>query len=272
MVSKSEEMQTEGYGIGLVEAFSFLKCNRKYIFLGGLAGLMFAVVYIGLTPKKYEASWHMKMAQYVYANKITSIEEPGALAERLRSPTTYSDEVKKICAMPVGGEFGEYLGGALKVDVIKNSSDVLAMKLTALSTEQASSCAEAIATMIIKQQRTFVEESLAGSQQQLIQYKQILKEEQADLEKLKKSEASSLGYLVKFGQLSSLRARIGSLQEEIFSSQLHPARLVSPIYVPSKSGSPKVVFVSLLGIALGLMLGLLSALIIKAWRGSRQNN
>lgn len=100
----------------------------------------------------------------------------------------------------------------------------------------------------------------------MLQYQQALREEQQQLDKIKKSELDYFAYLAKLDKLSWLRTRIDVLQEEVLLSQLHPAKLIAPIYVPNKPVSLKVGLVLRLGLALGLMLGLLYTLGREGWR------
>lgn len=265
---KNEGMQTEGNEFGLVEAITFLKNNWKGIILGGLVGLLFSVAnYAVLTPKRYEARWQVQMADFgiskVSNNKS---EDPAALIQRLRMPTVYTVEVQQTCGMPTSGEYGDYLNGSLKVIPVKNVANVAEMTLTAPSPESARKCAEAIVAMIVAQQRRQIEESLAGRQAQVAEYQQDLLEEQQQLEKIKKSELGNFGYLAKLDRLSWLRERIDALHEEALQSQMHPAKLVAPIYVPSKPASPKLTPMLLLGAMLGMILGVLFPVGRVVWR------
>lgn len=268
-------MQTEGNEFGLVEAIAFLKNNRKSIILGGLVGLLISVAYVVLTPKKYEARWQVQMANFGISKVSNNIsnkdsnnvsEDPAALIQRLRTPTAYTAEVQQTCGMPTNGEYGDYLNGSLKVIAVKNVANAVEMTLTSPSPESARKCAEAIVAMIVAQQRSQIEESLAGRQAQAAEYQQALLEEQQQLEKIKKSELGNFGYLARLDKLSWLRARIDELHEEALQSQMHPAKLVAPIYVPSKPVSPKLAPALLLGVLLGMMLGLLYAIGREVWR------
>lgn len=255
---QDEKLQTSGEEISLKDIVNFFKCNYKPIVIWGAAGLLISSAYVIRVPKKYEATWQMQMAQ--------SSEEPAALVQRLRMPTGYSVEVPRHCEMPEDGEFGDYLGGKLEIKVTKDVAAKVDMKVRAASPMQARQCAEAIVTMIVAQQRSLIQERLAGRQEQITQYQQALVEEQEQLEKIKMSTLGNFGYLAKLDKLSWLRARIDGLQEEIFLSQMHPAKLIAPIYVPNKPVSPKVGLVVSSGVLLGLMLGVLYALVREGWR------
>lgn len=264
--------------IGLNDVMVFLKSNRRSIVLGGFIGLSFAIAYIGLTPNKYEARWQVQMAKFVNngnvsanSNGTNSIsfslsEDPAALIQRLRVPTVYSPAVRQSCGVNEGSDPGEDLGGRLKVNLIKNVNDSVEMKVVSSSRDQAMKCAEALTGMIVEQQRDLIVERLAGRQTQLAEYRKALLVEQQQLEKLRNSELGNFGYLAKLDQVSWLRTRIDGLQEEAMLSQLHPARLTTPIYVPSGAVSPAVGMSLVLGALLGLMFGLIFALAREVWR------
>ena len=253
---QNENSQTASDEISLKDIVDFLKRNWKLIVLCGVAGLLISSAYIIRAPKNYEARWQMQMAQFNNSNS----EEPVALIERLRSSTTYPVEVQQHCGMPENGEFGDYLNKKLEVQVIKNLTKAVQFKFRAANPEQAKQCAEAIVAMVMAQQRSLIEESLAGRHAQLAQYQLALTEEQRQLEKIKKSELGNFGYLAKLDKLSWLRTRIDALQEEALLSQKRPAKLIAPIYAPSKPILPRLGLVLLLGLSLGLMLGMLYAL------------
>lgn len=264
-------MQAEDSEIALKDVVGFLKNNRRQIALGGLCGLLLSVTYLVFTPKTFEARLQVQMAEFVHSNSgnsnsNSSIEEPAALIQRLRMPTTFSEEVQDTCDMPDNGEFGDYLGGKLKVVAVKNVANTVEMTVNASSPDHAKKCAEAIMTMVVEQQRKQIEDRLIGSQEQVLEYQRALHDEEQQLEKIKKSEIGNFGYLAKLDKLSWLRARIDALHEETLLAQMHPAKLVAPIYAPSEAVSPKKSLVLLLGMVLGLLLGLLYIFGRQVWR------
>ena len=271
---QSEELQTGNNGISLKDIVAFFKRNRMQIVIFGLVGLLFSTAYVVLTPKSYEARWQLQMAQFVNSNSNSNnsnsnsnsnSEEPAALIQRLRMPTVYPVEVRQSCGISEDGDFKDYLDGNLKIDMVKNVPNSVEMKIRSSSPGQAMKCAEAVTAMIVAQQRSMIEERLAGRQGQLAEYQKALADEQQQLGKIKKTELGNFGYLAKLDRLSWLRARMDALREEALLSQLHPAKFVTPIYVPVEPITPKVKSVLLFGALLGLMLGVLRALGCERW-------
>lgn len=253
---QQEIQQTVNDGVSPGDIVDFFKRNYRLIAGAAGAGLLFLTAYVLVVPNKYEAVWQMQMAQVGNGNS----EEPAALIQRLRMPTAYPVEVQKACGMPEGGEFGEYLGGTLKLEVIKNVANAAGMKVRASSPERAKQCAEAIVAMVMAQQRGLIEERLAGRPEQILFVEQLLQRDMQLFESLRRNENGSLKYLAKLERINSLNARLDALKEEVLMSTQHPAKVTVPIFVPSKPVSPNVRLLLMVGALVGLMLGVLYAL------------
>ncbi len=263
---QNEIQQTVQTSVSLQDAILFLKKNYRLIIFCGLAGLIFSTIFLSRSPKVYEARWQLQMAQFASNNSFINIEEPVALIQRLRLPIAYSIEAKESCGTTKDDEIGDYLSGAFEIQTIKDVPSVVAMKFRAPSATLAKECAEAIGTMIVAQQRDLIADRMNGRHDQLTQYQQALHDENRQLETIKKSELSNFSYLAKLDKLSWLRTRIDSLQEEAILSQKHPAKLINPIYVTNKPVSPKKWQLIVLGILLGMVLGLMYAMVRQGWR------
>ena len=267
---QNEKQQTASDEISLRDIVDFFKRNYRLIVGGGVAGLLFSAAYALTVPNKYEASWQMQMAKTGNGNGNENgngnIEEPAALIQRLRVPTAYPVEVQRACGMPDGGEFGDYLGGTLKVEVVKNVANAVGMKVRVSSPELARQCADSIAAMVVAQQRGLIEERMAGHSELISSVEQMLQRDMKLFEGLKRNENGSLKYLAKLERINSLNARLDALKEEILMSTKRPAKVTVPIFVPSNPVSPKVRLLVIFGMLLGVMLGALYALGRDGWR------
>lgn len=250
--------------ISLKDMVIFLKRNQRTIIFFGMVGLLLSVAYLVLTPKKYEARWQMQMALFVNGNDNSNysstynIEEPAALIQRLSSPTAYPGEVQHSCNVPENG--GNYLGGVLEIKAFKNVVNGVEMKAIAISPDQAKRCADSLVAMIVAQQRSLIEDRLAGRQALMKEIQQVLQREQFSIEKLAQKKISSFEHYAKLSRINPLLMRIDALQEEILMSQKYPTKLLSPIYVTNTPVSPKNSLVMLFGLALSLVLGVIFAL------------
>lgn len=86
-----------------------------------------------------------------------------------------------------------------------------------------------------------------------------MREKRQQLDPIKKSGLGNFDYLAKLDKLSWLRTRMDVLQEEALLSQTHPAKLVAPLYTPSKPVSYKTGLLLQLGVSLGFIFGALYA-------------
>jgi len=246
--------QTSADEISLKDVMDFFVRNR-WIILGLIvAGLLLAAAYVATTEKSYEARWQLQMA----ASESVLVETPAILIHRLRVPTAYSVEVRQHCEMPQSGEFGDNLGGKLKTAAVKGINDFIEMKVAGSSPSQAMACAESIVAMITAQQNDLIEYHLANRRQQMAQYQRSLTEEQLQLERIRKSELVNFAYLARLEKTNWLRERIDALQDETRATQ--PAKLVVPVYAPSKPVSPRVPLALILGGLIGFLAGIMAAL------------
>lgn len=262
-------MQTVGKQASVEDVVNFISCSRSYILRAGGAGLLLAVIYVVLTPNSFEARWQMSMAQMVAGGTNSNSEEPAALIQRLKSTLTYPSNVLEICGKSGDEEWDEYLDKTLQVQTVKDVPNTAEFKLRAAGIVQASSCANAIVAMVVEQQRLIIGGRQAGKQEQLLQYQKALGEAVSQLETLKKTELGNFGYLAMLDKLTWLRSRIDGLQEELFLSQKHPAKLIAPVDVSRKPVAPKVPLVLLLGLLLGLTAGVLYAIAREGWRKAK---
>ena len=254
--------------ISLKEIFSFLQSNQRLIVIMSVIGLLFSISYLVFAPKKYEARLQIKMAQFVNGSNVSlsNIEEPAALIQRLRGPTIYPADVLQSCGIAESAEFGDYLGGVIKAEVVPNLASVISIKIIKSNPDDAKKCAEGLVSMIVFQQRDLIVDRLAGREDQLLKYKKLLQEEQQLLIKITESGPLRLSSLARLDKFIFLNSRIDALQEEVLLSKLHSAKLIAPIYSPSKSISPNVGLVLMFGFTLGLMSALLYSLWGIIWR------
>jgi len=245
--------------ISLNDLVDFIKSNWKRIVLFGIVGLLLSSAYVVLAPREYGAIWQMVMAQLSNNNNLSNSENPVALIERLRFPTTYPVEVQQQCGMQHDKDIGDYLNQRLEVQVINNLPNAVQFKYRANSQAQAKQCAEALVMMVVQQQQGLIESQLTVSKIQLARYQKSLAEEKRNFEKMN-NDIIGFAYLARIERLTFLRERIDALQTDIFLDQNYPAKLTAPIYASSKPIAPKVRLVLMLGILFGLMLGLLYVL------------
>lgn len=265
--------------IDVREVIRFFRQHRIIVASLCTTGLLCALIYLAITPAQYEAQLWLKMAQSSRNNDSITIsinngnvsvnskttsnsnisEEPEALAQRLRSPTTYTEVVRQNCGLQEEARLHHFLDRNLEAHAVKNSTTLFELKLRAASVSQARQCAESVVEMISSQQAKLIGEQMAGRGEQLERYQKAYQEEQKKLAVLSNNGLERFAYLAELDQLSWLRSRIGTLQEELNLSLKYPTKLTGPIFVSSKAVSPKVSITLLIGVLLGLMVGVLFA-------------
>ena len=255
------KQETVDVEIVLKNCIEFFRRTYRLIILMGLISLIISIAYVMLAPQKFEAVWQMQMAQQVTSTGFTNAEEPTVLIERMKSSATYPAENLQKCGISNVQDSDEYLDNALKIKIAKGLSTDVEMRFRGGSIALARQCAEGLISMIIDRQRGLIEERLLGRQDQVLRYQQAANESLQQIERIKKSELADVGYLVQMDRLGWLRSRIDTLQEEKVVSQLHPAKLTSPIIVSNKPVAPNIKKILLLGLGLGLVFGTLFAFI-----------
>ena len=256
--------------ISLKEILEFLHSNRRLLVIMSVMGLLFSVSYLVFAPKKYEVRLQMQMARFVNGNNasLSNIEEPAALIQRLRGPTIYPGDVLQSCGFSERAEFGDYLGGVIKAEIVPNLASVISIKIIKPNPDDAKKCAEGLFLMIVAQQRDLIADRFAGREEQLLKYKQLLQEEQQLLVKITDLGIVRLSSLARLDKFNFLNSRIDLLQEEISLSKLHSAKLIAPIYAPKKPISLNVGLILMLGFTFGLMLAILYSLVRFKWRSA----
>jgi len=258
-------------GVMLDDIIGFIAGNKRQLIIGAVLGIAAATVYVGVSPKVYEAKWQMTVAHMVAGvndgekTRMMKAEEPEALVQRLKLTSAYPAIVVQECEIENEDELTEFVRARLKVQVVKNVEDMVEFRLRAESKGGGTACAEAIVAMVVEQQQLLIQDYQAGKQEQLIQYQKSFQEEMQLLDKLKYSDLGNFGYLAKLDKISWLRTRIDTLQESIFLSTKYPAKLTSNIEVSNHPVSPKRGISMLLGSLLGMLLGALWIFARKHW-------
>jgi hypothetical protein len=247
--------QAETDGISLKSITYFLKRNVSTFIVGGLAGIIVATAFVLLVPKRYESKMQLRMAQLGNG----SIEDPTAFSQRLRALTVYPGNVLQACEKFDEEELGGYLDGVVEVATVKNVPNIVEMKVRGSSPEQVKNCSESIMQMIVEQQSDLIREKLIGHKTQIAMYLQTLRDENRNLENIKRPDIGGIAYLSVLGKISWLRSRIDTLQEEEMLSQVHPTKLTVPIFISQRQTFPRVRLTLLIGILIGLSAGALVA-------------
>jgi len=242
----------------------FFLQNWKLITVFGVLGLFVSGIYGLLKPVQYEASFQIKIAQYISnlniqpLTNIVNIEPLTELENQLKIPTVYSGEVLQKCGMSEGSVDGPFMNGRYNVSVI-NGVNAIEIKLRSNKPESARSCANSLQNNIIAMQQAMTDDLLKIKQKQLEQSQKSFEEIEGHFNHIKQGEMTGFAFLTSLDEMNSLRDRMDRLNDEIFFAKSHPAKLIAPIYVSSQPVSRKTPIIILGGIFAGMLLGIFFA-------------
>lgn len=260
-----------------VEAFSlldilhFLKINYKMIAITTIAGLIIASTWLVLTPKQFEATAKIAMAQIGANNKNinpvwVSIEEPPLMISRLSAPTSFTPEVLSDCGSDDVPTSGLALSASIKFAVPKGVTNMVELKTYGKSPEGALSCAQAIFELIKDTQAKILAPYMTDAKVRLEEDIERLARAKDLIVKADKSDsAMGAAYLATRDEIRFLLDEISVYTNVVSRSQNRVAHLLVPIYASETPIAPKNRVVVASGLFGGLFLGLLLALSRQMW-------
>jgi LPS O-antigen subunit length determinant protein (WzzB/FepE family) len=255
--------------ISLIDIVRFLKGACKTILIFGLLGITAAIAYLVITPKQYEATAQIAMAQIGAANNNNNnisplginIEEPALMIARLSSPTSFTSEELAACGFEDKPDGAAALAKAIKLAPPKGVPNVVELKTFGASPEVAKGCANAIFDLAKKTQAQivapYIEEAkskLADNEQRINSAKELM------LRSDKAGFAMSAAYLSNRDEIVYLLNEINNLKNILISDKNRATRLIAPVYASDMPISPKKRMALAAGLFGGLFLGLLIAL------------
>lgn len=253
--------------ISLRDIAQFLKDGKLWIVSAVVICTVLGVAYAFFASPKYEATAYLEMASVAGV----PVETPLILAEKLKLPLYYSIETYKPCRsenkLPSPGQF---LIEELRPLVSKNAP-IVTIKFQAETANIAQVCLESVVADIRKRQSALMAPILDVKKNQLLTLRQKLDaaERLITLLPIKKGRfvfddtkpsgsALLLGTLLaKDNETRELRSQINDLQIALAEPQTKLTTLVTPIYAPNVKVEPKPVFVILVAVLGGLVLGVL---------------
>ncbi len=269
--SLNNSQDSEGE-ISLIDILRFLKGAHKTILLFGVVGLAIATAYLAITPKQYEATAQIAMAQIGTANNNNlnplriNIEEPSLLIARMTQPTSFTPQVISSCGMEESANSGAVLSKSIKLAPPKGVANVVELRTFGKSPEAALGCAQAIFDLIKNTQAQivapYIEEAkikLKDDEERLAKAKDLVAK--AD----KSGSAMGAAYLSTRDEIRFLLDEITSLKNVVTSNQNRATRLIAPIYASDIPVAPKKRIVLAAGLFGGLFAGLLLALARLMW-------
>lgn len=253
--------------ISLQDILIFLKRSYKLIALIGILGVAASFGYLLVTPKQYQASAQIQMAQIGAANNNNNIkplgvniEEPALLIARLSSPTSYTAEITKVCGIDSTKDAQAILSKSVKLTIPKGVANVVDLKIIGASPEASINCAQAVFDLVKTTQAQIIKPYIEEAKAKLLDSQERLTKAQDLVIKADKSgSAMGAAYLSTRDEIRFLLDEITALKNVVSSSENRATRLVAPIYASDDPIAPKKRNVLLAGLFGGLFLGLLIA-------------
>jgi LPS O-antigen subunit length determinant protein (WzzB/FepE family) len=266
MTNQQHQSDTEAE-ISLIDILRFLKGVYKTILILGAVGLAIAVVYLTVTPKQYEASAQITMAQIGSANSRLSplgvnIEEPALLIMRLSSPASYTPEAIAACGLSGQANAGLALSKSIKLTPAKGVASVVDIKTFGGTPQSAQQCLQAVFDLVKTTQSQIVTPYIEEAKVKLVDDEDRLQKAKDLVARSDKSGAEiGASYLSTRDEIRYLLDEITSLRNVVTSNQNLATRMVAPIYASDVPIAPKKRMVLASGLLGGLFLGLLLALV-----------
>lgn len=266
----SQDAQQLEDEISLLDILIFFRRSYKLIAFIGILGVVTSFGYLLITPKQYQASAQIQMAQIGAANKNNNIsslginiEEPALLILRLSSPTSYTAEITKPCGLDSAKDAQSILSKSVKLTIPKGVANVIDLKIVGTSPEASINCAQAVFDLIKTTQaqiiKPYIEEAKAKL---LVDQERLVKAQELVMRADKSGSTMSAAYLSTRDEIRFLLDEINAMKNGVASNENRATRLVAPIYASDDPNAPKKRNILLAGLFWGLFLGLLIAL----WR------
>lgn len=253
--------------ISLIDILRFLKNAWKAIAIFGALGIALSIAYLAITPKQYEASVQITMAQIGAANNNNisplgvNVEEPALLISRLSFPTSFTPEAMAACGLQDHANTDASLSKSIKLTAPKGVASVVELKTLGPTPQAAQECVVAVFELIKITQAQIVTPYIEQAKGKLADDEERLQKAKDLVARFDKSgSAMSASYLTTRDEIRYLLDEITALKNLITSNQNRATRMVAPIYASGVPISPKKRMILATGLLGGLFLGLLIAL------------
>lgn len=256
--------------ISLKSTVNFLAESWKVIIFMGFLGLVGSIAYLWVTPSQYQATAQILMAQVGTSNttinpKGVDIEDPNLLMVRLRLPSAYSSQEIEACGFESPLASSEVLLNHVKFSTVKAVPSMIEIKVNRDSKEIAIACAQSVFENIKVSQFEIIKPYIEEAKNLLVKYQERLIYSQSLVARADKSGvALSAAYLANRDELKFLNEEIIRLNTFITTADARQTKLVSPIHVSGTPVFPKKTISLISGLMVGIVLGLIFALIQKA--------
>jgi hypothetical protein len=254
--------------LSLKEAINLFFDAWKTIAIFGLLGFLSSITYLLATPKQYEVTAQIQMAQINGNNNNNNnlnnnplgvnVEDPNLLLARMRIPSSYSDLEIKACGLGQSKAPAENLASLANFSVVKGVSGIVELKIRMNSKDQAIACAQGLFENIRRSQNQIMRPYIDEARNLLIKYQARLEGAREIIVRADKSDSAvTAAYLASRDEVRIVTDEIFRLNTYIAVGEARQTRLISPIYASNEPVLPRKKITLIAGLFLGLLLGFL---------------
>jgi LPS O-antigen subunit length determinant protein (WzzB/FepE family) len=283
--------ETEHFGqdeISLRDLWRVLINQKKWVIGIPILCVVLAAVRVSMVMPKWEATAVIQIGQVGQSGVGQGsqlIELPVRAIERMKMKSFEDDVLTRLKISreeenPMASLFRSTL--ALKA---LSTTDLIQVKIRAHSREQAQNWANAVVERLKDVHERLAQptiERLRKQQAELKKQMQIIEEERISLLRIVSKSSETSGdsrfsanlllsnlLLQKNAELREFEMRRLAADEQLTSVRTYPTSLIDRIYVPEKPASPKQLLVVILAAVLGLILGVIVALLRNYWQSAK---
>lgn len=247
--------------INLNNVFLFLKEGRKVICTAIILGLLGSVIYLLFVKPTFTATANIQMA--TVSGK--AIEEPDALAEKIKIPSYFSPEAIAECKSETGNWSPESFSKEIKV-VLYRKAPILGLSFGAREPAAAQACVNAIYKNVQSNQQALIQPIIDVKTAQVTRLRKKVEEiEKATKEfgknysERKDYGATDLWFAITTANdkdIQALLTQINDLELALAPPQTMSTHLVTPSYVLDARPARRILLALTLGLSAGLFLGI----------------
>lgn len=260
---------------GVREALTAIRRGRLLWVTFTLAGLLLGGVAAYMAPGKYEANAFIQVA--TFAN--LPVESPASLAEKMKLPLFYSDEVYAACGLADSSAPGEDLVSILQ-PVVNRFAPMVGVSFVARAPAEAEQCLAGVLRFVQGKQAELAKPLINVNKAQLAELKSRYEEvkQLADQLSAKSAELATrpavgttanalLPTLSAAKQeLRELGTEISKLEIALSPSQTRATEFATPVYVKNVRTNFKRATYVVAGTMAGLFFGIALVLTAAVWR------
>jgi capsular polysaccharide biosynthesis protein len=277
----------DGDDISLRDLWRVVTNQKKWVIGITIVCMLFASVGLSLSKPKWEATAVIQIGQVGQSGVGQGsqlIEPPVRAIERMKMKSFEDDVLTRLKISPEEGDpIASLFRSTLSLKAL-STTDLIQVKIRAQSREQAQNWANAVVDRLKDVHERLAQPTIDRLRKQQAELKKqmlIIEEERSSLLRIVSKSSETSGdsrfsanlllsnlLLQKNAELRDFEMRRLAADEQLTSVRTYPTSLIDRIYVPENPASPKKLLVVMLAAVLGLILGVVVALLRNYWQSA----